>query len=95
MMLFMNFNFVNYIREDYLQISVQPTRILCLSMINEVYKFIQNTDGRYVQTYTKTKLHTCIINKHYIKVSLELNSYPNIDLNYITLRHEMQHIIKA
>ena len=56
MMLFMNFNFVNYIREDYLQISVQPTRILCLSMINEVYKFIQNTAGRYVQTYTNTKL---------------------------------------
>ena len=64
MMLFMNFNFVNYTREDYLKVSVQPTRIQCLSMINEVYKFIQTTAGRYVQTYTKTKLHTCTINKH-------------------------------
>jgi len=31
----------------------------------------------------------------YIKISVELNIYTNIDLNYITLRHKMQYINKA
>jgi len=68
------------------KISVQPTRIQCLSMINEVYKFIQNTAGRYVQTYTKTKLHTCIINKHTYQGQFRIKYLPKYrsKLHYFT-----------
>jgi len=31
----------------------------------------------------------------HIKISVELNIYTNIDLNYNTLRHIIQHINKA
>ena len=43
-----------------------------------------------IQSY----IHVQYINIH-IKISVELNIYTNIDLNYITLRHKMQYINKA
>jgi len=60
----------------------------------QVYKFIHNTVGHYVHTYTK--LHTCTINKHTYQGRFMIKYiYTNIDINYNTLRHKMQHINKA
>ena len=68
------------------------TIVYLLTVIQFFYKFIHTTVVRYIHTYTK--LRTCTTNKHTYQGQY-INIYTNIDLNYITLRHKMQHINKA
>ena len=61
------------------------------SIFTSVYtftKFIQNTVGHYIITYTK--LHTCTINTHTYQDSIELNiSHKKSKLHYFTSLHAL------